>query len=92
MLQHDCCDLVSGHDTTSTTLGWCMYALAVHQDIQQKVYEDVCPVLGNRTEVKWYVLPILLSKFIHHCLFVQITCIHKYIYVPARSYCSWYFV
>lgn len=33
--------LVAGYETTSTALGYCTYRLAFHQDIQEKLYEEL---------------------------------------------------
>ncbi|CAF0846572.1 unnamed protein product [Adineta steineri] len=33
--------LAAGYETTSTALGYCTYRLALHQDIQEKVYEEL---------------------------------------------------
>ena len=33
--------MAAGYETTSTALGYCTYRLAIHQDIQQKLYEEL---------------------------------------------------
>ena len=33
--------LAAGYETTSTALGYCTYRLAFHQDIQEKLYEEL---------------------------------------------------
>ena len=33
--------LMAGHDTTSTWLYWCLYALTKHRDVQEKLYKDI---------------------------------------------------
>ncbi|XP_069136025.1 cytochrome P450 4A2-like [Argopecten irradians] len=45
--------LFEGHDTTASSLSWAIHALSKNLDEQQKVYEEVKIVLGNRTEVTW---------------------------------------
>lgn len=35
------------HDTTQSTAAFIMYKLAKHQDVQQKVYEEICSILDN---------------------------------------------
>ncbi|XP_038044533.1 cytochrome P450 4F1-like [Patiria miniata] len=40
--------LFGGHDTTSSTLTWVLYALAKYPEHQSKVREEVDAVLGNR--------------------------------------------
>lgn len=39
--------LLGSHDTTRSTLGFLLYILAKHPEIQQKVYEEAVAVLGN---------------------------------------------
>ncbi|XP_069136016.1 cytochrome P450 4A24-like isoform X1 [Argopecten irradians] len=45
--------LFEGHDTTSSAISWEMYFLSQHQEEQQKVYEEVKRVLGDRQNVEW---------------------------------------
>ena len=52
--------VISGHDTTSTALGWCLYALGHYQDAQKLVLEDVIRVMGDRAQVQWSVLTLVL--------------------------------
>lgn len=40
--------LAAGFETTSTALGYCAYRLAVHHDIQEKIYQEV--VQNNLSE------------------------------------------
>ncbi|XP_053374980.1 cytochrome P450 4A24-like isoform X2 [Mercenaria mercenaria] len=42
----------AGHDTTACTIDWTMYALGLHREAQELVYQDVCEVLGDETDVK----------------------------------------
>nr|KAG5700597.1 hypothetical protein BaRGS_015393 [Batillaria attramentaria] len=72
--------MFAGHDTTSTTLGWCLYALGSYPDIQQRVYEDVHKVMGDRTEVTWEDL----SGFQYLPLFIRET-MRRYTPVPGIS-------
>ncbi|GMR49281.1 hypothetical protein PMAYCL1PPCAC_19476, partial [Pristionchus mayeri] len=39
--------MFAGHDTTSTTLGWALWCLAHHPEIQQRVYEEVQGIFGE---------------------------------------------
>ncbi|KAF5277787.1 hypothetical protein FQR65_LT03767 [Abscondita terminalis] len=46
--------MFAGHDTTTSTIGFTLYALAKHQEIQDKVYEEVREVLGTaNTELSY---------------------------------------
>lgn len=72
--------MFAGHDTTSTVLGWCLYALGTHQEIQQRVFEDIHSVMGDRTEVMWDDL----SKFQYLPLFIKET-MRLYTPVPVVS-------
>ncbi|XP_069135494.1 cytochrome P450 4A25-like [Argopecten irradians] len=45
--------LFEGHDTTASSLSWAIYSLSKNQEEQQKVYEEVRKVLGDKTEVEW---------------------------------------
>ncbi len=39
---------VAGHETTATALTWMLYHLAVHQDIQLKLKQEVDRVLQGK--------------------------------------------
>lgn len=54
--------LCAGHETTSTVLGWCLYALGRYQDIQERVFNDVKRVMGDRIQVEWSVTFVLLKN------------------------------
>ncbi|KAI9249257.1 cytochrome P450 [Phascolomyces articulosus] len=41
---------LAGHDTTSNSLAFCLYYLAINQDVQTKAREEVLSVLGNDME------------------------------------------
>ncbi|XP_021343398.1 cytochrome P450 4F4-like [Mizuhopecten yessoensis] len=45
--------LFEGHDTTASSLSWAIYSLSKNLKEQQKVYEEVTKVLGDRTQVEW---------------------------------------
>ncbi|CAJ0587942.1 unnamed protein product, partial [Mesorhabditis spiculigera] len=38
--------MFEGHDTTSTGVSWAVWCLAHHQDVQQKLYDEIIDVLG----------------------------------------------
>jgi cytochrome P450 len=60
--------LIAGYETTSTALGYCTYRLAIHQDIQDKLYEEL-------TEHSWSSdtnsYDVIMSKLIYMDLFVR---------------------
>ncbi|MBP5977896.1 cytochrome P450 [Brasilonema sp. CT11] len=39
---------VAGHETTASALSWLLYHLAIHQDVQQKVRDEVTRVLQGK--------------------------------------------
>ncbi|PVD25683.1 hypothetical protein C0Q70_13342 [Pomacea canaliculata] len=39
--------LMAGYETTSTTLQFLTYNLALHQDVQQRVYEEIIDTIGD---------------------------------------------
>ncbi|ATB32724.1 cytochrome P450 [Melittangium boletus] len=41
--------MIGGHETSANTLAWAWYRLALHQDVQQRVYEELERELGGRT-------------------------------------------
>ncbi|XP_052072903.1 cytochrome P450 4B1-like [Mytilus californianus] len=43
--------MFAGHDTTSSVLSWSIYSLGKHKDIQDKVYEEVKRVVGDKQYV-----------------------------------------
>lgn len=42
--------LAAGHDTTTASLIWAVYALSVHQDVQDRLREEVCAHLPSVNE------------------------------------------
>ena len=48
---------ISGHDTTASAISWCLYHLAKHPDIQQKVFSEVNTIVGSRSSssITWSV-------------------------------------
>lgn len=40
--------LFAGHDTTSSALAWLLWVLAKHQDVQERLYQEIMSVLGDR--------------------------------------------
>lgn len=40
--------MFEGHDTTTSTISFTLYNLAKYPEIQKKVYEEICEVLGDK--------------------------------------------
>ena len=38
----------AGHDTTAHTIAWALYEIARHPEIEGKVYEELCEVIGDK--------------------------------------------
>ncbi|XP_046569375.1 cytochrome P450 4B1-like, partial [Haliotis rubra] len=62
--------MFSGHDTTSSAISWCLYALAKYPAEQEKVLQDVQQAVGDKNEVEWDDLAKLkyLPIFIRECM------------------------
>ena len=43
--------LQQGHDTVGEALAWLWYLVAQHPDVERRLFEEVCAVVGNRTPV-----------------------------------------
>jgi cytochrome P450 len=43
--------LLAGHETSTTTLQWILYELALNLDVQQKAHQEVLKVIGDRDPV-----------------------------------------
>uniref|UniRef100_A0A2M4AZJ2 Putative cytochrome n=1 Tax=Anopheles triannulatus TaxID=58253 RepID=A0A2M4AZJ2_9DIPT len=41
--------MFEGHDTTTAGISWVLFLLALHPDVQDRVYEEIESVLGNDT-------------------------------------------
>ncbi|CAH1787502.1 unnamed protein product, partial [Owenia fusiformis] len=48
--------ILAGYDTVSTTISWAAYEMALHQDIQEKVYEEVMEVTDGEEEITYEML------------------------------------
>lgn len=46
---------ILGHDTTASAICWAIYSLGKYQDLQEKVYQELMQVLGDRQKLQWYV-------------------------------------
>ncbi|XP_050299939.1 cytochrome P450 4C1-like [Anthonomus grandis grandis] len=51
--------LIAGSDTTSTTTCYVLMMLAIHQDIQERVFGEILEVVGDEESVQLYHLPNL---------------------------------
>ncbi|XP_067687365.1 cytochrome P450 4B1-like [Haliotis asinina] len=62
--------MFEGHDTTSSAISWCLYALAKYPAEQEKVLQDVQQAVGDKNEVEWDDLAKLtyLPIFIRECM------------------------
>ncbi|XP_005094867.1 cytochrome P450 4F22 [Aplysia californica] len=45
--------LFAGHDTTASGISWTLYSLTGHPEYQEKVYQEVKDVMGDRDTVQW---------------------------------------
>ncbi|XP_060079009.1 cytochrome P450 4F6-like [Ylistrum balloti] len=45
--------MFGGHDTTKTTLGWAIYNLGKYPEEQEKLYQELCDVTGDRKYIEW---------------------------------------
>ncbi|XP_060074007.1 cytochrome P450 4F6-like [Ylistrum balloti] len=45
--------MFAGHETTFTALRWALYNFGRYPDEQEKVYQEVCNVTGDRTHIQW---------------------------------------
>jgi len=59
--------LIAGYETTSTALAYCTYRLAKHQQIQQKLYEEIREHLS--TDESFY--DIIMHKLTYLDLFIK---------------------
>jgi cytochrome P450 family 4 len=39
--------IAAGSDTTALTMSFTTIMLALHQDVQEKVYQEICDIFGN---------------------------------------------
>ncbi|CAH1800136.1 unnamed protein product [Owenia fusiformis] len=47
---------LAGYETVSTTLMWVIYNMSIHQEEQEKVYEEVMEAVGNEDELTYDML------------------------------------
>uniref|UniRef100_A0A0N5BPV6 Cytochrome P450 n=1 Tax=Strongyloides papillosus TaxID=174720 RepID=A0A0N5BPV6_STREA len=70
--------MFAGHDTTSSLVSFLWWALVCHQDIQEKVYEGICGVFGEKERD---VLPEDLPKLNYTDMVIKET-LRRYSIVP----------
>ncbi|XP_054162169.1 uncharacterized protein LOC128960123 [Oppia nitens] len=58
--------LMAGYETTATTLSFCTYELALNQDIQQKLYEEVMSIIVSNGQISYDKLSLL--PYLDACL------------------------
>lgn len=61
---------IAGGETTVTTLRWAILRLAIHQDFQEKIYQQLCSQVGRETPPTYaqrVALPYL-EAFVHEVL------------------------
>lgn len=55
--------MFAGHDTTTSAINFLLFNLAKHQDVQQKVYEEILEVLGNDSAASYSVNDLSNFKY-----------------------------
>ncbi|XP_069141932.1 cytochrome P450 4F6-like [Argopecten irradians] len=45
--------MFGGHDTTKATLGWAIYNFGKYPEEQERVYQEICDVTGDRKNIEW---------------------------------------
>ncbi|XP_039962352.1 probable cytochrome P450 4s3 isoform X1 [Bactrocera tryoni] len=51
--------LFEGHDTTSSAMGFCIYLLSQHEDIQHRAYEEAVAMQGREKETMHYLEAVI---------------------------------
>jgi len=64
--------LMAGHETTTTWMHWCFYALAKHPDVQEKLYQTIVqhapaegPTQLEHTQKMEYLLALITRSLAH---------------------------
>ncbi|XP_060079007.1 cytochrome P450 4F6-like [Ylistrum balloti] len=62
--------MFAGHDTTKASLGWAIYNLGKYPEEQEKLFQEVCEVTGDRRNIDWEDLGKLqkMSMFLKETL------------------------
>ena len=47
--------MFAGYDTSSSLLSLAFYSLAVDQDVQQKVFNEIEDVIGNKVVINFFI-------------------------------------
>ena len=48
--------MFEGHDSTASTLSWCLYNLAKHPEYQERCREEIQEHWGDKKDITWYIL------------------------------------
>uniref|UniRef100_A0A9J2PWC6 Cytochrome P450 n=1 Tax=Ascaris lumbricoides TaxID=6252 RepID=A0A9J2PWC6_ASCLU len=56
-----------GHDTTSTGIGWTLWCLATHPDVQEKAIEEVDSIFGDG-EMRITIDSLQQLKYVERCI------------------------
>jgi cytochrome P450 len=51
--------LFQGHDTTSSGMGWALWCIAHHADVQQKIFDELDAIFGNQ----FHFIPLVSYMF-----------------------------
>ncbi|GMR52417.1 hypothetical protein PMAYCL1PPCAC_22612, partial [Pristionchus mayeri] len=60
--------MFAGHDTTATTLGWALWCLAHHQDIQRRAYDEVHGIFGEDLDGDCTKDDLSRMSFLERCI------------------------
>jgi cytochrome P450 len=47
--------MFEGHDSTASTLSWCLYNLAKHPEYQERCREEIQEHWGDKKDITWYI-------------------------------------
>lgn len=76
--------LAAGFETTSTALGYCTYRLAIHEDIQEKLYQEI--IQYDSSDLNSY--ETIINKLIYLDMFVhEVLRMHPIAIQPVHRQC-----
>ena len=47
--------MFEGHDSTASTISWCLYNLAKYPECQERCREEILKVVGKSRDITWLV-------------------------------------